>query len=225
VTLTPCFDLSAAEWIMAGDCPWQQLVGFGPPGYPAHARLRFLPDPEYEGQREHDVDIDEDAPSETEQLRIVVETLSRHTRTPADCYFCLWDGWNADIHGGDGIRIVDEHTGTVLKGPTIAPAFPPSVLHGPKVVVPNRAYFLFRGPVSDVGDWGAAEMWFGEPRLHMPGPAFVWPADHAWCIANDVDPHWAGIGADGAAMDQLLADPRLDLVAADPSEDQPSYAA
>ncbi|HEY9473477.1 MAG TPA: hypothetical protein VIS06_06435 [Mycobacteriales bacterium] len=92
------------------------------------------------------------------------------------------------------------------------------MLHGPKVVVPNRAYFLFRGKVSDFGDWGAAEMWPGQPRLHMPDPAFIWPA--AWCVAKDVDPHWAGIGADVAAIDQLLADARLDMVPADPREDQ-----
>jgi hypothetical protein len=51
----------------------------------------------------------------------------------------------------------------------------------------------------------------------------VWPADHAWCIANDVDPHWAGIGASVAAIDELLADPRLDIVRDDPGQAQPYY--
>ena len=57
----------------------------------------------------------------------------------------------------------------------------------------------------------------------LPDPAFVWPADHAWCLANDVDPHWAGIGADASAIDDLVADPRLDVVPADPRLRQPSY--
>jgi len=222
VALIPCPDLSAADWITGSDQPWEQLVGFGPAGFPAYARLRFLPDPAYEGQSENDVDVD-DAHDETAQLRVALDTLTRHTRTPDDCYFCLWDGWGSDIEGGDGARTLDYQTGTVSKGPQIAPAFPPSVLHGPKVVVPNRAYFLFRGSISDVGDWGAADAWPGQPRLHMPDPAFIWPADHAWCVANDVDPHWAGIGADVAAIDELLADPRLDVVPADPHQDQPSY--
>jgi len=222
VVLRPCSDLSAADWITFSDQPWEQLVGFGPGGFPAYARLRFLPDPAYEGQRENDVDVD-DAHDETAQLRVALETLTRHTRTPDDCYFCLWDGWGADIEGGDGARSLDYQTGTVSRGPLIAPAFPPSVLHGPKVVVPNRAYFLFRGSVSDFGDWGAADAWPGQPRRHMPDPAFTWPADHAWCVANDVGPHWAGIGADVAAIDELLADPRLDVVPADPYRDQPSY--
>jgi len=222
VALLPCSDLSAADWITASDQPWEQLVGFGPEGFPAYARLRFLPDPAYEGQGENDVDVD-DAHDETAQLRVALETLARHTRTPDDCYFCLWDGWGTDIQGGDGARTLDYQTGTVSRGPLIAPAFPPSVLHGPKVVVPHRAYFLFRGSISDFGDWGAADAWPGQPRLHMPDPAFIWPADHAWCVANDVDPHWAGIGAGVSAIDELVADPRLDIVPADPGEEQPAY--
>ena len=221
MALIPCSELSAAGWITASELPWEQLVGFGPAGFPAYARLRFLPDPAYEGQSANDVDVDE-VPDETASLRVALETLRRHTRTPDDCYFCLWDGWG-DIEGGDAVRILEKRTGKVSRGPLIAPAFPPSVVRGPKVAVPNRAYFLFRGSVSDFGDWGAADMWPGHPRLHMPDPAFIWPADHAWCVANDVDPHWAGIGADVSAIDELLADPRLDVVPADPSQDQPYY--
>jgi hypothetical protein len=97
------------------------------------------------------------------------------------------------------------------------------VLDGPKVVVPNRAYYLFRRKLTDFGDWGAAERRPGQPRLHMPDPPFIWPADRTWCVANDVDPHWAGIGADRSAIDQLVADPRLDVVRADPHENPPHY--
>jgi hypothetical protein len=208
---------------MFSDRPWQQLVGFGPEGFPAYARLRFLPDPAYEGQAENDVDVDEDAPTETAQLCAALETLTRHTRTPEDCYFCLWDGWGSDIWGGGGARIVDWQTGTVRPGPQVAPAFPAVGAARTEGRQTDRAYYLFRGPVSDFDDWGAAEMWPGQPRLQMPNPAFIWPADHAWCVANDVDPHWAGIGADTSAIDQLLADPRLDVVAADPRQDQPAY--
>ncbi len=216
MALVPCTDLSPASWITSSDLPWQRLVGFGPAAFPAYARLLFLPDPAYEGQEESDAALDDDAPSESARLRTVLETLTRHTRTPDDCYFCLWDGWGSDIWG-------DHDDDPPRRRPRIAPAFPSSVLQGPKVVVPNREYFLFRGAAAGYGDWGAAEMWPGQPRPDMPDPAFVWPADHAWCIANDVDPHWAGIGAGAAAIDELLADPRVDVVPADPRDSQPWY--
>lgn len=163
MSLKPCSDLSAASWLTASDTSWQQLINFGPSGFPAYARLRFLPDPAYDGQSENDADGDEDALSETDQLRAVLGTLARHTGTPDECFFCLWDGWGSDIHGGDGARVVDWQTRAVRPGPRIAPAFGPSVLSGPKVVVPDRAYFLFRGAVSEFGDWDAAEMWPGQP--------------------------------------------------------------
>ncbi len=57
------------------------------------------------------------------------------------------------------MRILDPKSAVVRQGPQTAAVFPPSVLHGLKVVVPNRAYFLFRGSVSDFGDCGAAERW------------------------------------------------------------------
>ena len=168
MALTPCTELSAASWIVDSDQPWHTLVGFGPSRLPAYSRLRFLPDPANQGQSENDVHLEADAPSETDQLRTVLDTLARYTSTPSQCYFCLWDGWASNSE----------------------PAFPASVLTGPEVMITHRAYYLFQGALSDFGDWGAAEMWPGQPRLHMPDPAFIWPADRTWCVANDVDPHW-----------------------------------
>jgi hypothetical protein len=225
VTLRPCSDLSAAGWITASDLPWDQLVTFGPWGFPAYARLRMLPDPAYAGQEENDAEVDEGRASESAQLGAALQVLSRHTRTPDDCYFCLWDGWGPGIKGGDGVRkvdvqMVDPHTDNARPG--LAPASPPSAPQRPRVVVPNRAYFLFHGKTSELGDWGAAGKWPDQPRADTP-PAFIWPADHAWCIANDVDPHWIGVGAHSGAIEQLAAHPLLDVVRADPRAGQPHY--
>jgi len=121
-------------------------------GLPGVYEAAVLADPAYEGQSENDVEIDGHAPSESAQLRAVLEVLTRHARASDDCYFCLRDGWGSDIEGGDGARILDWRGGTVRRGPRIAPAFPRSVLDGPKVVVPNRSY-LFRGKLTDFGDW------------------------------------------------------------------------
>jgi hypothetical protein len=55
------------------------------------------------------------------------------------------------------------------------------------------------------------------------GPAFVWPADHRWCLAADVDPHYAGVGASEDAVHALLALPDLDVVRTDPAAPQPHF--
>ncbi|WP_410599223.1 hypothetical protein [Amycolatopsis sp. lyj-90] len=173
----PCSDLSAAAWLASSDLPWQRLVTFGPAGFDGYARLRFIPDPVFEGQSENDA---VPGAPEHELLGVLFEILGAETATPADCYFCVWDGYG-DVSGN------------------------------PKIVVPHRNYFLFSGQLEDAGFWGT------------PGPAFVWPADHAWCVTKDVDPHWAGIGATNAVLDRLVADPRLDVGTADPAREQPAY--
>lgn len=48
-------------------------------------------------------------------------------------------------------------------------------------------------------------------------------ADHAWRLAKDVDPHWAGIDGTRALITRLITDSRLDVVPADPTQDQPLY--
>ncbi len=237
MTLTLCSDLSAAGWLTASDGRWDELVCFGPAGFPAYARLRFIPDPVYEGQSENDVDLDEEALSETAQLRMVLDVLSRYTRTPSDCYFCLWDGWG--LHEISGLRPPDVRTdatggdreatrrsgrcGPLKRSPRSTRLCRRRCCARRWSSMPNRSYLLFHGAVADLGERGSATRWPGQPSLGTADPAFIWPADHAWCVANDVDPHWAGIGAAASAIAQLVADPRVDVVLADPRAHQPRY--
>ncbi|PBC35885.1 hypothetical protein CJ178_31085 [Rhodococcus sp. ACPA4] len=91
------------------DLPWYQLTVSGPIGFPAYARLRFIPDPTYEGQRENDASSPADALTpaddgyltENDQFKIVAEISAPYTSTPDDCFFCLWDGWGWDVIGDD----------------------------------------------------------------------------------------------------------------------------
>jgi hypothetical protein len=89
-----------------------------------------------------------------------------------------------------------------------------------------RSFFLFHGALSDAEIWATpadAGIW-GRPEFSRGGtPALVWPSDHTWCVAADVDPHWAGIGASVPVIERLVADRRLDAVAADPDGEQPAY--
>lgn len=197
MTLTFCWDLSAADWIVHSDLPWTQLVSFGPAGFDSYARLRFLPDPVRPGQRENDAEPD----GRPDQLPILCELLASHTARADDCFFCVWDGFGEARPAIGSQRRRD-----------------PS-----KVVVPNRGYWLFRGPLTDVGTWEHSQEWPYQWRLGRVEPAFIWPADHTWCVARDVDPHWAGIGGTSPLITRLLTDPQLDVVAADPTKDQPSY--
>lgn len=202
MSLVVCSDLSPANWIVTNSEPWQRLVTFGPPDFAAYARVRFIPDPTYQGQPEHEADLDA-SPGETEQWRALLYLLAAETAHPDDCYFGLWEGWGF---------------------PESARAWPTfAVPRGARI--PARSYFLFHGPLSQAeirGTPAQAGIW-DRPEFSRGGtPAFVWPSDRAWCVA-DVDPHWAGIGASAPTIRGLIADRRLDAVRADPAERQPAY--
>lgn len=192
--LTPATDPAAADWITGSTAPFEQLVTFGPAGFDAYARLRFIPDPLRPGQGEADVDLPEDHPHDLVQAQLALHRLAEFTESPADCFFLVWDGYS-DV------------------------TFPPQVTEASLVVLPHRRYALFRGPLAGI-DAFAGELGSGGP---IAPPAFVWPADRRWCFASDVDPHWAGIGATAAAVDALVSDASLDVVPARPGESQPSY--
>ena len=187
-------DTTAADWLTRAGTPDLQLITFGPLGFAAYARLRFIPDPSRPGQQEADVEMPEDHPSDLEQSRRALHVLASYTATPQECYFCVWEGYS-DL------------------------PLPTEARQGSLVELPHRRYTLFRGALQDVDHW-EADFGGGQP---VAPPAFVWPADRRWCFTSDVDPHWAGIGAERATVDALIADPRLDVVVADPAQEQPRY--
>ncbi|MEV4705234.1 hypothetical protein [Actinoplanes sp. NPDC049316] len=187
-------DTTAATWIERSPTPPEQLITFGPAGFEAYGRLRFIPDPELAGQAETDADVPEGRELWAPQARRALAVLADFTATAAQCYFCVWDGV-----AGDVLSVAERQ--------------------GPLVTLPDRRYVLFTGRLEDYVE-GRDER-FGDDAA--PVPAFVWPADRRWCFTSDVDPHWAGIGAARAAVQRLLATPGLDVVEAAPAERPPAY--
>ncbi|WP_432846603.1 hypothetical protein ACQPXB_38600 [Amycolatopsis sp. CA-161197] len=117
-------DTSVAEWLARTGTPDEQLILFGPAGYEAYARLRFIPDPERPGQQEADVRLPEDHQSDIQQARRALHELSRLTETPDECYFCVWEGYSDVTPQGETL-----------------------------LALPCRRYWLLRGTVNDLDDW------------------------------------------------------------------------
>ncbi|MDQ1742786.1 MAG: hypothetical protein QOE23_1125 [Pseudonocardiales bacterium] len=189
-----CQQLAPADWLVRSKTPWPQLATYGPSCFEAYARLRFLPDPEFAGQRESNVTIPIDHPTEVELARRALRYLAPFTETADECYFCVWDGY--------GVSEAD-----------------PAMGHGPLLAIPERRYALFTGPLDDIARW--ERTFTSHPAF---APAFVWPADRRWCFTSDVDPHWAGIGAERAAVDALVTASDIDAVHADPARQPTPYA-
>lgn len=187
--------MSPAVWLETSDASPERLITFGPAVFEAYARLRYIPDPVRPQMSEADVELAEDHPTDIEQARTVLRALADQTQSTTSCYFCVWEGYSGSF-------------------------LDPELTRGPLVALPHRRYVLFTGVLSEIASWEDA-FGGGEP---CPPPAFVWPADHRWCFASDVDPHWAGIGASTAAVESLIARTDVDLVRAWPEHVPPRYA-
>src|SRR5215813_3990244 len=91
-------------------------------------------------------------------VRPALATLTSYTTTPSKGYAAIWEGWESS-----------------------AP-----VPQAPRVEIPNREMLLFTGPVEALRD-APALAWYGSAAGVNQEPHLVWPEDHAWCLACDVD--------------------------------------
>ena len=88
---------------------------------------------------------------------------------------------------------------------------PAGVRQGPRVHLPNRDYLLYFGPTEAV----TASLSLADSGQT---PNLWWPEDRAWCVATEIDLAWTYVGGPAAMVKQLLADDRIEVVAADPNE-------
>lgn len=191
-------DPALAAWLTESPTPFDRLVCFGPAVFEAYARVRFIPDPTSPDQEEADVTVPDGHLSDLAQTQVALHRLAGFTDAADDCCFCVWDGYS-DVE----LPRVPERYFVDL----------------PNRALRHRRYALFRGPLDAIDAFAHD---FGAGQAVAP-PAFVWPADLSWCFASDVDPHWAGVGADRFAVDALVADAVLDVAQARPDEPQPRY--
>lgn len=188
-----CADSAPAPWPLEAFDGTWTFLEFGPAGLEASCRLLWLPDPTHVGQREHEAGAD----------------------LPED-----WPGEAEQL--AVALEILADFTATpdevfyaTWEG------MPP---HRPEPTTFSladwRAYHLFRGSLHDLGSWQDA---LAGRHDRIAPPSFVWPADRAWIIASDVDPHFAGVGGSAPAIAALLAEPTLRAVPADRAAPQPRY--
>jgi hypothetical protein len=108
-------------------------------------------------------DSEEDAdnpPGEApvDAVRTALTTLGSHTTTTSKGYAAIWEGWASG---------------------SPAP-------QAPRVEIPHRAMLLFTGPGEALRDAPALAR-YGSAAGVAQEPHLVWPEDHTWCLACEVD--------------------------------------
>ena len=228
-------DVSPAAWLRPRLAGWGTVTSVVPAGYPAYARVLHPVDDDVRwaevaartGRRVHPLvqwhrlvgaaesinatDADGNSPRTGElepvSLAAVLRVLRRHTGTPGECWFCLWEGWGW-LPGSPSVALLGSRE-------PVPAAFPPDVLDGPRVQLPGRDHLLFTGPLESalaMGHWPRPD-WF------LPqSPQLAWPADRAWCLGTEIDFDSTLVAGDRALVDELLATDALEVVEVRPGD-------
>lgn len=69
-----------------------------------------------------------------------------------------------------------------------------------------RSCAMATGSLADFRTWTTS----GRER-HFP-PAFVWPTDRSWCVAYDVDSHFAGVAGTVDGIERVVAESKHPVV-------------
>lgn len=115
-------------------------------------------------------------------LELLCALLGEHTAEAAHCFFGLWSGW-----------------GWLHRQPALSA--------NELLKLPGRDYLLLCGPLSAAMQIGDAQAVIGfEPK----SPNLFWPADHAWCVASEIDFDSTLVGGTTELIRAILTAPGLD---------------
>lgn len=136
------------------------------------------------------------------ELQLLTDVLARHTDGSTPCWFAVWEGFG-QINGGV-VRMwpVDGRTETE----NVPPIAPREVLDGPRMELPNRAYVLLCGELTD-----APHLF---DLLGAQSPNLWWPEDRSWCVATDIDSGWTYVAGSEALINDVIGCPDLESLRA-----------
>lgn len=140
-------------------------------------------------------------------LERLCRVLGGHTADPDRCFFGVWIGW-AWVHGGGRIRLVfSDDPDARSKAAEATGAFSAEELTLRRLTLPGRDYVTLAGPLSAVGEIGDPS---GVRGFEPHSPNLFWPADHAWCVASEIDFDSTLIGGSAKLIQAILDTPELD---------------
>lgn len=178
--VTPSDEVEAADWIGGRLLAFQdaRIGSVIPTGFEAYVRV--------------------------ETRTNLTDSLRRHTSTPEQCWFCLWDGYGY-LHGPPSVAYLYAWPADVPEEERRPPPRPPTPrLQKSRVRLPYRDYLLFTGPVKKGAGW-------------QDGPNLWWPDDRAWCVASEIDLDYTLVGGTSALCGELISRGALEVSPDDPN--------
>jgi len=145
-------------------------------------------------------------------LAALIGVLAAHTAAD-DCLHAVWEGWG--WLDGQGVAFLSSAAGP--PPPPVPPGVPAEFLATPRMRLPGRDYVLFRGPLGAA--LGIGHTLPGSTHLWPQSPNLMWPADHAWCVASEIDFDSTLVAGSRVLVDAVLAAPGLEAWPVGPEDD------
>jgi len=80
----------------------------------------------------------------------------------------------------------------------------------PEPSYPRPAIHAVSRSLEEIGHWGARELTTGSSKDdELPAPHLLWPGDHRWFVATDVDSDFTSVGGSQELIDAVIRDPKL----------------
>jgi hypothetical protein len=140
----------------------------------------------------------------------LVPVLARHTSTPDDCWFAIWDGYGFDtsmtllaasVRDGEERRELERERERLREDDARRNKSIRLALRGlPSFELPNRRYYLLHGGVTAASKITRPDGEFPQP------PDLWWPADRAWFVGGDTDLDWCYIAGSERLVSAVRAE-------------------
>jgi len=150
--------------------------------------------------------------------------LARHTSTPGTGIAAVWEGWGLFDVARASRYSVDTETSRDGVLPKLAGRVPKKSVRsrsedmetGPRfelLAETGRSYVLFQAGAQDFADpswprhapWVREDFWYQSPNL-------LWPEDHAWVLASEIDFDSTLIAGTTALISELVRTPGLEVL-------------
>ncbi|TCK64486.1 hypothetical protein [Curtobacterium sp. PhB136] len=194
------------------DVPWRTVSGRDD-----ETELRFD-----DGWR---VGLPEEGWFDPRHLAALTELLTRATTTPLDLVMALWDGWG-DLNGSSTLVVgwqdsatltaterseLDEYATHAAAEHRRAQDALVASLAGPRLELPFREYLLLAVTLPELAD----PTWMADARVGTyldfgHTPQLLWPEDHAWVVATEVDADSTLVAGPRGLIADVLADDRFE---------------
>lgn len=195
--VAPARDASAAAWVAPRIGAFGTVGGLVPSAFDRYLRLEHV---------EGDGSPNWAAPSDL--LDVLASVGARHTSS-TEAWFAVWEGYGweratrmySTSSGGPLARLRVRRQVRRLAGDDRRrnDEVRSSLASLVAFELPNRRYYLLRGPVSAVSAMAAPD---GSGRQ---SPDLWWPDDRAWFVATDTDLDWSYVGCPAAMSDEVVA--------------------